>query len=392
MSDALYQSTSYARRGAVSARHAMDLPCRAEIVDADGLAALPAEHWNALSADALEDNPFFCRPMVMAGIEALGEGKGLKALVLRPRSGGGLAGLLPFRVKGAGPMAVGLPTINLSRVGGTPLIARRHAEDAVAALAHMMAEGKELPRHWVFPHMVLDGPFMQMFAPNAHKFGYSTEAATTYRRAVLTRSAGDFKTHVETVIGKKRAKDVERNLRRLADLGKVAFERATDSETVAARIEAFLALENAGWKGARGTAFLSRPDHAAFARAAFAPGLAVVDSLLLDGKPIAISVNIGDGRLLFTPKCAFDETYRKYGPGMALEYLVVSDFFSQDRYDEMDASTTVDGHVIAGFWDGEKTMGTVVAGPCGPRTKLLCAAIAVGVSGKARIKTALGRA
>lgn len=391
MSDALYQPTSYARRISASARHAADLPCRAEIIDVAALTALPAEQWGALSADALEDNPFFCRPMVMAGIEALGEGAGLKALVLRPRSGGGLAGLLPFRVKGAGPLAVGMPTLNLYRVGSAPLIARRHADDAVATLARLMAEGRGLPRRWVFPHMAVDGPFMQRFSRSAHKLGYSTEAATTYRRAVLTRSAGDFRTHVDTIIGKKRAKDVERNLRRLGEIGEVAFERATDPDAVAARIETFLALENAGWKGARGTAFLSRADHAAFARAAFVPGLAVVDSLLLDGKPIAVSVNIGDGRLLFTPKCAFDETYRKYGPGMALEYLVVADFFSQDRYDEMDASTTVDAHVIAGFWDAEKTMGTVVAGPCGPRTKLLRTAIAAGVAGKTRIKVALGR-
>ena len=115
--------------------------------------------------------------------------------------------LAQLRFKGAGPMAVGLPALNMYRVGSTPLIARRHAEDAVATLAHLMAKGRGLPRRWVFPHMVLDGPFMQLFAPSAQKHGYMTDAATTYRRAVLTRSAGDFKTHVDTVIGKKRTKD-----------------------------------------------------------------------------------------------------------------------------------------------------------------------------------------
>lgn len=391
MSDALYQSSRYERSVADTALHAADLPCRAEIVDVDALTSLPAEHWSALSADPLEDNPFFARPMVMAGINAMDDGKGMKALILRPRNGGGLAGLLPFRVKGAGPLAVGLPAINLYQIGSTPLIARSHAEGAVATLARLMSEGKSLPQHWLFPHMALDGPFMQSFARNAHGLGLATQAAATYRRAVLTRSAGDFKTHTETVIGKKRAKDVERNLRRLGELGEVSFERATDAQTVTARIEAFLALEQAGWKGARGTAFLSHAEHAAFARAAFAPGLAVVDSLLLNGAPIAVSVNIGDGRALFTPKCAFDETYRRYGPGMALEYLVIAAFFEQRRYDEMDSSTTVDGHVIAGFWDAEKTMGTVVAGPLGPGTKLLRATVNAGVAGKASLKSLLKR-
>ncbi|MHB2266961.1 GNAT family N-acetyltransferase [Aliihoeflea sp. PC F10.4] len=393
MSDTIYQSSSYARRIAgARALHTTKMPCRAEVIDAAALAALPAEHWNALSADALEDNPFFARSMVTSAIEAMGDGRGMKALVLRPRNGGGLAGLLPFRVRGAGPLAFGQPANNLYQIGGTPLIAREHAESAVATLTRLMSEGKKLPRHWLFAHMALDGPFMQMFARNANGFGFTAQAATSYRRAVLTRSAGNFRTHAETVIGKKRCKDVERNLRRLSELGEVSFERATDCETVRSRLEAFLTLENAGWKGAKGTAFLSRAPHAAFARAAFAPGLAVVDSLLLDGVPIAVSVNIGDGRTLFTPKCAFDETYRKYGPGMVLEYLVVTDFFEQDRYDEMDASTMIDGHVITGFWDSQKTMGTVVVGPQGSRTKLLHAAVIAGVAGKARLKSWLRRA
>jgi CelD/BcsL family acetyltransferase involved in cellulose biosynthesis len=391
MSDALYQASGYVRRRAAIARRVSEFPCRYEVVGADGLAALPPDQWDALSSDLLEDNPYFSRAMVMAGIEAMGDAKGMKVLLVRARCDGSLAALLPFRVKGLGPMAVGQPALNLYQISGTPLIARRHAQEAISTIVRLIAEGKTLPRRWVFAHMDTNGAFMQSFARNAQAFGLTAQAPTTYERAVLTRSAGDFETHVENVIGKKRAKDVQRNLRRLAELGEVAFERATDPASVTARIEAFLKLENAGWKGARGTAFLSRPDHAAFARAAFAPGFAVVDSLLLDDVPIAISVNIGEGRTLFTPKCAFDETYRKYGPGMVLEYLVVRDFFSQDRYEEMDSSTTVDGHVIAGFWNARKIMGTIVVGPGCRRTKLLRSAISAGIAAKARIKSMLGR-
>lgn len=391
MTQALYPASAGDRAVVETVLLASDLPCRAQIVDAAGLAALPAEQWADLSADALEDNPFFSREMVMAGIAAMGDGKGMKALVLRPRGSAGLAGVLPFRTKGIGALAVGVPALNLYQVGGTPLIARGHAEAAVKTLARLMAESRGLPGRWVFPHVALDGKFMQLFGRHAHGLGFSTAAATAYRRAVLTRGAGCFDAHMESVIGKKRAKDVARNLRRLGDLGNVRFERAADPETVAARVEAFLALEHAGWKGKRGTSFLSRPAHARFARAAFTSGLAVIDSLLLDDTPIAVSVNIGQGRALFTPKCAFDEAYRKYGPGMVLEYLVVQGFFGQDRYCEMDASTTVEGHVIAGFWDAEKAMGTVVAGPAGPGTEVLRAGIAAGVAGKARIKTALKR-
>jgi hypothetical protein len=74
---------------------------------------------------------------------------------------------------------------------------------------------------------------------------------------------------------------------------------------------------------------------------------------------------------LFTPKCAFDEKYRKFGPGLILEYKVIEAFYADESFDTMNAATTVDGHVISDFWNGERTMGTLIVGPTGWRTRLL---------------------
>nr|WP_246472962.1 GNAT family N-acetyltransferase [Pelagibacterium limicola] len=185
-----------------------------------------------------------------------------------------------------------------------------------------------------------------------------------------------FAAHVEAVIGSKRAKEVQRSLRRLRELGEVRFERTTDPDLVRWRVEAFLEMEHSGWKGERGTSFLSNPAHAAFAREAFGhsgaeDGYVVVDSLLLDNKPIAISINIGTGGILFTPKCAFDERYRKFGPGIVLEYLVVEAFYAQKKHTGMDAATTVDGHLISGFWNETRPHGTLIVGPSGWQTQFL---------------------
>ena len=56
----------------------------------------------------------------------------------------------------------------------------------------------------------------------------------------------------------------------------------------------------------------------------------------------------------FTPKCTYDEDYRRFSPGFLLEYFVIEAFYAGDGASEMDACTTSDGHVIAGFWNGAK--------------------------------------
>ncbi|WMT86680.1 GNAT family N-acetyltransferase [Pelagibacterium sp. 26DY04] len=372
------------------------LPCRVEMLDATGLRSIDAEQWDGLASDALEDNPWLSRQMVLAGLDAFGAEVGLRALALYRHGSDQLIGLLPFRVRGAGAMGVGKVALNIYQVAGTPLVAREHAQLAMMGLFGVMAQAPGLPRHWVFPHVAAESAFIEMARTKARRLGLELGMAATYRRPVLTRAAGDFAGHVAGVIGRKRAKDIERNLRRLAKEGEVRFERVNEPAPVAQRVEDFLAIEAAGWKGKRGTALLSCPADADFARRAFGgrgagQGLASVDSLLLDGMPIAVSVNIAAGATLFTPKCAFDERYRKFGPGMALEYMVIEAFFAGDRYERMDAATTVDGHVIGGLWGETRTMGTLVVGPAGMTTRTLVAGIDAVARGKRAIKRVLGR-
>ena len=367
------------------------LPCRVDILDAEGVRAIEAEAWDRLAADAVEDNPFFARQMVLAGLDALGAEPGFRALALYRHGGNELIGFLPFTTRWITLMPFGTPALNLYQVGGTPLIAREYAQIAMMGLFGAIAHMPDVPRHWVFPHVAAHSLFMDMVRTKTERLGLEAGLASTYRRAVLTRQAGDFSTHVAEVIGKKRAKDIERNLRRLGQEGEVRFERVKEPEAVARRVEDFLRIEAAGWKGERGTAFLSRPEDAQFARRAYKAGLAVVDSLLLNGEPIAVSINIVSGETLFTPKCAFDERYRKFGPGMMLEYKVIEAFFAEDCHARMDASTTVDGHVIAGLWGEAREMGTLVVGPKGVATGMFTAGIDLAHRGKRELKRRLGR-
>lgn len=374
-------------------RGEMVLPCRVEALGAQEVRAIEAASWNRLSRNALEENPWLSRQMVLAGLDQFEDEKTFRSLAFYGHRGGELLGLMPFRVSGPPLFKVGRPALNLYQVGGAPLIDKDHAQIVIASLLGLMTGRPGMPRHWIFPHVATKGRFSLDVQRLAKQFGLETFFAAGYERPLLTRAAGDFGCHVEQVIGKKRAKDIERNLRRLEKLGTLTFERATEPDEVAERFEDFLRIEAGGWKGERGTAFLCRPGEAEYARSAFSgrSGMVSVDSLLLDGQVIAVSVNMATGQTLFTPKCAFDERFRKYGPGMALEYKVIERFFADNEYAQMDAATTVDGHIISGLWDDKRSMAMLIVGPAGLTTRGLAGAINGATDAKTWLKRVLRR-
>src|SRR5690606_27480329 len=106
----------------------------------------------------------------------------------------------------------------------------------------------------------------------------------------------------------------------------------------------------------------SNADHAAFARAAYAPCLASMASLLLDGQPIAMKLFIQRGDIAFSTKIAYDERHKKLCPGMALEYLLIEGFYEERRFEAVDAAATAEGHSALNFFNTQKPMATVILG------------------------------
>jgi hypothetical protein len=203
---------------------------------------------------------------------------------------------------------------------------------------------------------------------------------------------GGLQAHLTQVLSKSRLKDLRRNLRRLEEQGEVRFERAEEPRLVSRRFEQFLKLEHSGWKGNTGTSFLAQERSAAFARRAFSAaqhGLVSIDSLLVDDVPIAMSVNLRSRDVAFAAKCAYDEDYRRFSPGLILEYLVIEAFYADERTAAMDACTTTEGHVISGLWNDSVPMGTVIVGPDDWRTRMLATLVSQAHAGRMHLKSAL---
>ena len=360
-------------------------PFRRELLDTAGIRAIPSEDWDALSLECLCENPFYSRQYVLAGLETIDRATKLEAVAIRTETGR-LTGLFPYRRR----WNVAVGAANLYQFSGAPLVHRESAPAVVTAWIDGIVQG-DLPSVWSFGHVRVDSDSACLIGQQAKLAGLGVLAVNQYDRPRLTKVGAQFEDHVGSVLTKSRRKDLERSIRRLRELGTLRYERRSDPETVRAFLSDFLELEAAGWKGDARSAFLSRPDHAAFAIAAFggAPGrdgLASIDALLLDDRPIALSINLTSGETLFTPKCTYDERLRKFSPGLVLEFFVIERFYDEGRFAAMDSATTVGGHVVQNLWNEVMPMGNLVIGK--RRAAELVAGAAVG---RERLKQAAKR-
>jgi CelD/BcsL family acetyltransferase involved in cellulose biosynthesis len=361
------------------------------MLDAAGLRALPAAAWDELAAAALVENPFYARRHVLAGLNTIERGTAVSALVVRG-DGGSLLGLFPFHRRGKvpAPFAVAFGATNRYQFCGTPLVHADHAAAVVEAWMAAIAAGR--PRGiWALPDIDTGTPLLALVAEAARRRGLTTATANPYSRASLTRLPGGLESHLSSVLSKNRLKDVRRTMRRLSEVGTVSLEHADAGPLLEQRLSQFLALEHAGWKGGERTSYLSRPEDAEFARRAYGDALAAIDSLVLDGEPIAMKLSIRTGPTAFTPKITYDERHRKLGPGMALEYLLIEEFYRSGDPVAVDAAATAEGHSALNFFNAEKAMATLVVGRRGWQVRLLAWLFGTRERLKTRLKAGLFR-
>lgn len=350
------------------------------VLDSKAIGRIAPAEWDRLAASALCDNPYYSRQHLLGALETIDRGRAVSALAIRCAEGR-LRALLPFRVRrpAAFPWRVADAAHNIYQSSSAPLV---DAETAPAALRSWLSTlGKDSqPAFWTLADLDADSALARLIAEAAAETGRELHAVATYRRPRLTRLAGGLDAHLASGIAPGRLKRLRRNLRRLQQAGDVAFERAHEPHALQSRLEQFLSLEHAGWKGRRGTSLLADARSAAFARRAYGgaedrEGLAFIDSLLVDGRPIAMAINIASGRTVYSPKATYDEAWRSYGPGLLLDYLAIERFYADDRFDAFDAATTVDGHVLDDLWNDRRPMARLVIGPADWRTGALAGAL-----------------
>ena len=323
--------------------------------------------WAVLSGASTGDNIFVHPDFAVPAMRHLGADVAVAALA---HPGARLAALAPFTKTRLGRIA---PAVRLWSHDyaplGLPLIDREAVAASVAALLHGLAPATS-GLTFMAADIPLDGPVAAAFATAARRNNRPVDILDAHVRAMLARSdAGAL--DPRAALPAKRRKQLARQMRRLAEVGEVKISATIDPVAVRVRFEQFMGLEAAGWKGKGGSALNSSPATMEFAREAVAnradAGAVRIDSIDVDGRPIAMLVSFVGGETAFTWKIAYDETYARFSPGAQLMLEAATGIFADPTIARIDSCASADHPMVDHLWSGRFAIGTVVIGPPGGR-------------------------
>jgi CelD/BcsL family acetyltransferase involved in cellulose biosynthesis len=300
-------------------------PLYVERVEAGALIGYHAA-WDDLCQRLLEPNVFLQPAFALPLLQHIVYPKRPSVLLVweenGPASFGRLLGLFPLHLAEGAPRFDGIVRGFLHRQTGcgVPLVDRDQAGQAIeAALGWLAADGRGRTAAVVFRCIPRDGAFFaelqRVCAVSARGF----VELDGHRRAILYRRPEGGQKMLSFTSAKHR-KERARQFRRLSEAGRRAYVSAHTPKDVATATERFLALEHNGWKGARRTALLADPAAATFTRTMTRlmahEGRCRIDSIEIDGRPVAMGIILRVGDRASFWKTAFDETYAPLSPGV----------------------------------------------------------------------------
>ena len=324
-----------------------------------GLAGIAAE-WRALARRAAEPNIFYEPAFALAAAPVLGPDAG--AVLVRSLEPRRLIGLFPCRIERR-RYGVRLPLLagwtHPYAPLGTPLVDREAIDPAISAFLDHVADDDALPKLLLMSCLVEDGPVAAALDEALAQRGGRRINVDRHQRALLA-PAGERVGYVEAMLGDKRRKKLERQRRRLAEGGGVAFRHATAAADVSAALADFFALEASGWKGAAGTAAAQAPAIRQFMEAAVAglaaQGQASVASLVHADRTIAADIVLRAGEGAWIWKVAYDEGFAHASPGVLLALDATRSLLGDATLAWCDSCAGPDHPMIDRLWGERRTM------------------------------------
>jgi CelD/BcsL family acetyltransferase involved in cellulose biosynthesis len=345
--------------------------------------------WDALATRAAEPNAFAERWYLEAAQAAL-DPKGdiqLACVWMGER----LIGLMPLALH---DRYAGLPIrsvqnwLNYNAFLGTPLLAV--GEERLfwrTLLSHLDVSAKDA----LFLHLTgiaLDGPIARALEEVCQATGRRHAIFQREERALLEHGLSP-EAYLETNMRGKKRKELRRQHKRLSEEGALAFERSDGGDGLDRWIADFLELEQAGWKGANGSALACAPEtqklfRSALQGAAKAAKLELL-TLRLDGRAIAMLANFLTPPGAFSFKTAFDEHYARFSPGVLLQVENLA-LLEREGIAWCDSCAAQDHPMIDSIWSGRRAIGRYSVAIGGPAKRAAFAALLTAEKAKAKFK------
>jgi hypothetical protein len=321
------------------------------------LAALAAitEDWRALAHCALEPNVFYEPAFALPAASVFGSNAGAGLVWSHAHR---LIGLFPGRIERryGVPMPVLTGWTHPYGPLGIPLVDRDEPEAVIGAWLDHEAGDSRLPALTMLPLLPETGPFATALASALACRGLPSARFGCHRRALLAPGANRAG-YVERTMGAKKRKELRRQRHRLADVGTLKIEVATQASGIGEALSDFLTLEARGWKGRAGTAAAANEGLRRFIESAVqglaAEGKARIDRLRLDGAAVAAVVTLRSGDTAWTWKIAYDEEFARASPGVQLMLDLTGMLLDDSTIAKVDSCATAGHPMIDHLW-GER--------------------------------------
>ena len=310
---------------------------------------------------------------------------------------GALCGLLPLSLEpryGRVPLRHTSNWTHYQCFMGTPLIVEGAETQFWTALITALDASDWAVGFLSISGLLEDGPVHRGLIAAATALDRPSPTVHSYDRAALASdiSAGDY---LETAVRAKKRKELRRLANRLGDEGTVSYSTLEYTEQLASWCAEFLALESAGWKGARGAALGNAPETAAFfteiVRGAFAAGRLDFQRLDLDGRAIAMLVNFRTPPGSWSFKIAYDEGLARFSPGVLIELDNLARVLSDPALDWMDSCAVENHPMIDRLWMERRRIIQVSVPLAGTSRRLTYKAARAAETGSASLRRLLRR-
>lgn len=318
--------------------------------------------WADLADNAIEKNVFFFPWFVRSSIPLL---KPKLPQIVTVRREDRLIGLVMMQSDtGYAKVPVGFfrTCLQYHQFLATPLIRAGHAEDFFTGLGKWLDTAPQNKSFCVLSLLSGEGEIADAATTFLENENRAAAQVEIIERAAISEplSAGSDPT---SHISKSRLKSVKRREKNLAKLGDVSVDHFSEGDDAQAWLDDFIRLENSGWKGDEETSIAKNPIDADFYRAM----VAAADSekalsflrLSVDGVPIAYTLDLISGSFAYCLKSAHDVEFRKYAPGVILEYETLKKYHRPGANIFVDSCTAPDNTMINELWPGKRKIQSI---------------------------------
>jgi len=182
-----------------------------------------------------------------------------------------------------------------------------------------------------------------------------------FQRAMITLPTHG--TNPEGHLSASRKKSLKRKRKALSQLGELSIEQLTSKDKLESWFEDFARLENLGWKQQKKTSIQENLADVEFYRQMLpsAADDAALNffRLTVNGKPIAYTLDLTCPPFVYCHRCAYDLSYKKYAPGVLMEYETLKIYNRMDFTAIVDSCTSPDNQMINELWPNRKSIVTL---------------------------------